>query len=299
MMNNPFRTVGRTLLFLTFLSAQQSNAFAWGSFGHEVIAQIAYDKLTPHARNAVDLIIKLDPSHRTLWESSIWPDEIRHDSTYPDSEKHPARHFVDVPIVEGALSPPGTRKTLYSESETVTYGVRYYAQQLEAANQSPQNRADDLSWLIHLVGDIHQPLHCATLVTPEYPAPAGDRGGNMEYVTAPNVGRNGQVAVRREKLHAYWDYAPELLLPSENPVELATQLEKIHPPAAYFDSTSAQAHDADNWADESATLALFAFTATDGSTLTDSYVKRSESIVSDRLAHAGYRLAALLNHIFQ
>jgi len=275
------------------------HAYGWGKVGHEVIAQIADDNLTPKAKSAVDSILKNDPEQRDLFASSTWPDEIRRDSSVPDDQKHPRRHFVDVPIVNNALPSEADRLKLYADPETVTYGIKYYAAQLRLGTLSPGDRANDLSWLIHLVGDIHQPLHCATLITAQYPAPDGDRGGNEEMVTGPDVTRSGDVVNRELKLHAFWDYSPELLLPGGNPVDLAHQLEKAHPESSYGDAKTASSSDANNWADESATLALYAFSAQDGSTLTSAYVAQTNVIVSDRLAHAGYRLASVLNQIFK
>jgi hypothetical protein len=69
---------------------------------------------------------------------------------------------------------------------------------LDSASASAQDRAEKLSWLIHLVGDIHQPLHCATLVNSIYPPPEGDRGGNEFFVRASDSGSP-------RKLHSLWD----------------------------------------------------------------------------------------------
>ena len=57
-----------------------------------------------------------------------------------------------------------------------------------------QEMVDALSWLIHLIGDIHQPLHCVTHITSQHPAPEGDRGGNsFKLKGTPN------------NLHSVWD----------------------------------------------------------------------------------------------
>ena len=88
-------------------------------------------------------------------------------------------------------------------------------------------RAVALAWLLHLVGDVHQPLHCSSRVTSEDPFPRGDRGGNT---FALDAGHN---------LHAYWDeildraVAPD---PGEDSIAYATRMarriERIYPPAS-------------------------------------------------------------------
>jgi S1/P1 nuclease len=85
----------------------------------------------------------------------------------------------------------------------VLFGVAQCEKTLSDTNAGPELRAVYLSWLIHLVGDIHQPLHCVSLFTYDYPH--GDRGGNDFYV------KPGQRGVR---LHGIWD---ELLGSSVNP----------------------------------------------------------------------------------
>lgn len=65
---------------------------------------------------------------------------------------------------------------------------------LRDPSASAEARAAHLSWMIHLVGDIHQPLHCASYFSPEFPR--GDKGGNSFYVK-PNT--------RGIKLHSFWD----------------------------------------------------------------------------------------------
>jgi S1/P1 Nuclease len=69
---------------------------------------------------------------------------------------------------------------------------------LRSRSASTQDKAEKMSWLIHLVGDVHQPLHCATLVNSLYPAPQGDRGGNEFFVRVSATGSP-------QKLHSLWD----------------------------------------------------------------------------------------------
>ena len=65
---------------------------------------------------------------------------------------------------------------------------------LSARNTSAEDRAIYLSWMIHLIGDLHQPLHCSSLFTPEHPN--GDKGGNDLFVKPGEAGIS---------LHSFWD----------------------------------------------------------------------------------------------
>ncbi len=180
-------------------------AWAWSGAGHMVIAAEAWHELSPGVRAKVTELLKSHPDY-PKWESafspaspnldlniyifmraSTWPDEIRrHGSQYD----HPQWHYVDYPLkppsfpVEPGLSP----------NDDILYGIAQCEKILADANAPAQERAIYLSWLIHLIGDIHQPLHCASLVNETYPV--GDKGGNDFYLKPGSRGI---------KLHALWD----------------------------------------------------------------------------------------------
>jgi hypothetical protein len=119
--------------------------------------------------------------------SSTWADEIRRSGNQYD---HPNWHFIDYPLrpPDFALE-PGPKPT-----DDVLFGVAECEKTLGDTNAAPELRAAELAWLIHLIGDMHQPLHCASLFNDAYPK--GDRGGNDFYV------RPAQAGVR---LHGIWD----------------------------------------------------------------------------------------------
>jgi hypothetical protein len=164
-------------LLLALLAAGASSCVhAWGQTGHRVIADIAEARLSPAAKQGIQAII----GHETLTRISTWPDEIRSD---PDEKfKHTfAWHFIDIPdgqtVASARRSPHGDalyalermEKTLRSDS--ATRGQKRYA----------------LSFLVHLVADIHQPLHVGN---------TRDRGGNLCMVRYFGEPTN---------LHAVWD----------------------------------------------------------------------------------------------
>ena len=178
-------------LFLAACSLLLPNyAEAWSGPGHLAIAAEAYRELSPELKAEAFEVLKAHPDF-AKWEkayhpnpnldlpmyvfmrSSTWPDEIRRSGSKYD---HPNWHFIDYPLRPPAFPlEPGPKPT-----DDVLFGVAQCEKTLSDTNANPELRAVSLSYLIHLVGDMHQPLHCVSLFTAAYPN--GDRGGNDFYV---------------------------------------------------------------------------------------------------------------------
>ncbi|HEX7653897.1 MAG TPA: S1/P1 nuclease, partial [Verrucomicrobiae bacterium] len=185
-----------TCLTIAALALFQFNALGWGSAGHMVIAAEAFRALSPtqqaqiydtlkahpnfakwtnsyHANGNVDL-----PSY-VFMRSSTWADEIRRTENPYD---HPNWHFIDYPIRPPQFPmEPDARPT-----DNVLYGISQCEKVLGDTNASPELRAVHLAWLVHLIGDLHQPLHCESYFTAEYPE--GDKGGNDFFVKPAKSG---------------------------------------------------------------------------------------------------------------
>src|SRR5438128_1518435 len=146
-------------------------------------------------------------------------------------------------------------------------------------------RAVALAWLLHLVGDIHQPLHSSSRVTPAEPLPKGDEGANTFHL---DDNRN---------LHAYWDrildaaIAPE---PGEDSIAYASRIARQIDRVA---GAPAAATDALSWAHEGLRLAqTVVYTGVSrGSAPSAAYHAEALKVSEGQIALAGYRLAALLN----
>jgi S1/P1 Nuclease len=168
---------------------------------------------------------------------------------------------------------------------------------LRNRSASAQDKAEKMSWLIHLVGDAHQPLHCATLVNSVYPAPQGDRGGNQFFVKVPPTGSS-------QKLHSLWDG----LLGSgtaanarvtRSALNNAIRLQALYPRAALPDLRSH--HSVKSWSKESRKSAIHdayldgtlppGENATHATILPAGYTRHAKEIAEQRIALAGYRLA--------
>ena len=197
-------------LLCTFISF---SSFAWNARGHMLIAAIAYNGLNSDQKEQITELLKFHPDYAKRWakdykkvknkmdlgqfllmRASIWPDEIR-SSKNPNFKFHrPEWHYVTYKIdfVNGHKN----QEIDGEEEPNIVWAITYTKKMIENKKLDHSARAMYLAWLIHLIGDIHQPLHCGSLFNSTYPK--GDRGGNKFFV------KPKKAAV---KLHKIWDYA--------------------------------------------------------------------------------------------
>lgn len=293
------RRTSRILLVLALLFLPGVPALAWSGAGHMVIAAEAYRQLSPELRKRVTEILKSHPDYEK-WEKAFTPDAANLDlsmfvfmraSTWADEIRrghkeydHPHWHYVDYP-----LKPPSfPQEPGPASDDDVLYGIAQCQKVLADSRASAELRAVYLAWLIHLVGDIHQPLHCASLVNATYPH--GDKGGNDFYV---------KPGTRGIRLHSLWD---GLLGTSGKPhthLNYAIQIEAEHPRKSLKEL--AKHKTPKEWSLEGRALAVDkAYLRSDlkGSTsaetapdLPEGYTKESKAVAERQAALAGYRLA--------
>jgi S1/P1 Nuclease len=286
-------------------------AQAWNAAGHMIVARIAYTNLTDNTRARVDRLLIQHPDFTRLrqrtglsqnhpdfglavfMQAAVWPDDIRNDSRFhedgrpptparpgfPSMERHRGWHFIDTPF-----STDGTQTAPAPEPNAITELPRLVS---EIGNPafSRNRQAYDLSWLLHLAGDVHQPLHATARFTTQHGPPEGDRGGNLFTIRSNNT---------RTNLHSFWD---GLLGASTNRSSVkgqGTSIMNQFPPQGQAE-TSPQA-----WADESFDLRarVYRIGPDDGSPpprVTQGYRNESRRIARERAALAGYRIAAVLN----
>jgi hypothetical protein len=273
-------------------------AAAWGSAGHQVIAAEAYRELSPELKAQVFEVLKAHPDFAkwtnayhpnasfdlaayVFMRSSTWPDEIRRSENKYD---HPNWHFIDYPLRPPAFAfEPDARPT-----DNVLFGIGDCEKTLSDTNADTELRAAYLSWLVHLVGDEHQPLHAESFFNRDYPD--GDRGGNDFYVMP------AQWAIG---LHGLWD---GLLGTSGNPRtqwNYAIELQAKFPTNGLPELTSHTTPK--EWSLESRALAVeqaYLHGALNGSTNRDEapalpadYTKNAKAVAERQGALAGYRLA--------
>lgn len=271
---------------LFFLCLFSTHIFAWNAVGHRIIAQIAYDQLTPQAKKQVDQLTKVMfhshyPSARFL-RAATWPDRIR-----SQTKQYNDWHFIDIPDAKGGVTPPPLN------SDNVVWAIAQAEKIVSDSSDTEVRRAKYLSFLIHFVGDIHQPMHCVTLYDAHFLQ--GDRGGN-DFPIQSVVSHN---------LHAYWDDGLGLLVsPGSHYQFHYDQVEKIAKdwtlqyPREFFDKPL-QEKAPMQWAQESHYLAVTdAYTLTLNAVPSQVYIQQGQVIVREQIVLAGDRLADILNKIF-
>ena len=291
------------------LGLVQHNAFAWGSAGHMVIAAEGFRQLSPELKAQVIEVLKGHPEFADwkkayhpnpnlnlatyiFMRASNWPDEIRNSDDIYD---HPNWHFVDYPIRPPAFAfEPDA-----SPTNNVLYGVAQAEQALSDTNANPELRGAMLSYLVHLVGDMHQPLHCESLFNDTYPK--GDRGGNDIYVNPTTAAQNRQQGVR---LHGLWDGLLGSTADTQTQWKYAVKLDARFPRKALPELT--QHTTPVDWSLESRELAIkvgYLDGKLQGSTsadaaprLPENYTKTAKAVAERQAALAGYRLADEIEH---
>jgi S1/P1 Nuclease len=311
----------RLLTLVLAALSLQSQAFGWSGPGHAAVAAMAYRELVvnPTLRDNLVNLLKSHPKFN-VWKAqfeatkhnfpgeidlgmflfiraSTWPDEIR-GTSIPALQHfdHPAWHFVDYPLNPPTFS-TGPSPT---PNDDILFGISESLKTLANKNSDPVERAASLSWLIHLVGDIHQPLHCATLITAALPAPEGDRGGNKFFIYQNSAQKKSH---QKTKLHAYWDgrlgtdFVPD-------PVKALQDAKMLKTKHARTSLNELSAGDNDEqWSFESrdkSTTDVYVFHGTmlqPLKVIPSGYTTNSHNVARRRLALAGYRLADEMNKV--
>lgn len=263
-----------------------SLAFAWNSNGHRIIAQIAYDNLNSAAKSRIDSLTHATDPHynarsRFLF-AAVWPDKIKNDGVLAFNDWH---------FINYGFSTDGT-KIAPLQTENVVWAIGQSEHTLLSPNADRDEKAVALSFLIHFVGDIHQPLHCTVRYSSQFPL--GDKNGILFPIHAANV----------NNLHDYWDEGLGLFgnvanssMTDKKISKLADEIQQTYPKKFF----GAKIYDvnAKYWAEQSFKIARnFAYDLPENSKPSAQYNKKGRSIVKQQIALAGYRLAHLLNKLF-
>jgi len=253
----------------------QGNAMAWGVQGHQVVAAVAQARLSPAARAEANRLLALEPG-ATLLSVSTWADEQRSPETAP-------WHYVNFPRGQCVYNPARD----CPDGQCVVAAIEQQSQVLRS-DAPDGERLAALKYVVHLVADVHQPLHAGH---------GDDRGGNTYQLQAFLQGSN---------LHAVWDVWLIRSLHEDVPA-LAARLG--HGRVASGSSTSSgsfgppgtPAHAAAGFSAAGAAEESCQIVATPGfypGRLVDAdYLDRFKPVLEARLALAGARLAEVLNRL--
>jgi len=254
----------RLLLSLILAASAASPAFAWGKTGHRVVGEVADHYLTDEAAAAVKDIL----GPESMAEAADWPDFMRSDpDNFWRNDANPW-HYVTIPKGQlyADITPP-------PEGDAITALEHFRAIALDES-QPLEQRQLALRFIIHLVGDLHQPLHAGN---------GTDRGGNFFICYFFEDLTN---------LHEVWD---ELLIRYEelSYTEWTTWLtSKI----TSEDLLAWSAATPGMWADESAAIRDTIYP--DHQILKWEYIYQTRGTLRSQLSKGGVRLAAYLNNMF-
>jgi hypothetical protein len=302
-------------LALGALAFAPTPAPGWDEGGHEIIATIADGRLNPKARAAVAALAAQVPNDGRPYDAvtmACWMDDLRSRSTgMADAGLFLSWHFIDLGLQDGDPVPsftPGDDNPLHGDAVQALKR----AQVVLRGGTDPYvtSPAMACAMIMHLVGDLHQPLHAATKYFYSHHREMDDRGGNREGVD------NGPLDEPRFNLHAFWDCAWRATMDSDGRVQLDDRFKpgRVHHPedvaqlAAQMAAEDAPPTDAklepdfDGWAWESNRIArTFVYrdlTPTESlkyCRLGSAYITEGNRIARQRLVLAAYRLATLLN----
>jgi len=316
--------VGICAVAILALGASAPAANAWGCKGHQTVALIAEKHLTPEAKQFVDSLLSANPIDPSLkrWcgnatsdlmvDASTWPDDVR------GQRRNGAWHYIDIPR-EAKKPANGSGLSAYCGAQScVTEAIKAQLTILQDKTADAAKRADALRYIIHFVGDLHQPMHGVD---------NNDHGGNcvpVQYLRAkPRLNtRRPQDEDYSPNLHSIWDTNiierdMEVGDPSRYADELdaafSAQIPTWEKAGIDVDAWAWESHDAANQTAYGAFSAAIApeapvtvKTCADDNDIAgrmlkkhlvadDAYQSAAAAVAQQRIAEAGVRLAMILN----
>jgi hypothetical protein len=249
------------LLTLVFTLAV-SQAFAWGQLGHYLIGLMAEKQMKKSTRKKVERVLY----PMSLGRSGTWMDEIRSDKSFTYAETW---HYLT--SNEGEYNPEIQEKT--GDAYEAIIRIK---EELKKGGLDPKTEAEKLKMLIHMVEDIHQPLHVGK---------GNDRGGNdvkLEFFGQPT------------NLHAVWDSGMidrQGMSYTEIADELYRRLNKDM-------KTQYRAATMENWLQEAVSFRPRVYKLPENGKISYQYIYENYSIAEERMIAASVRLAQILEEIY-
>jgi hypothetical protein len=300
--------ISRAVAVLALLVVS-TGAWSWNGRGHMMVAAVAWDLLEEPAQARASELLKLNPEYNNwvkgvspadrgktaFMKAATWPDFIR--SVYKDDGSDPEKaplasqnigyedelqhrywHFVDMPFSQDdtALQQPKKPNALTQ--------IVAFRNTIASREADDDLKSYDLVWLIHLVGDVHQPLHATARFSAA--SPKGDNGGNSVKLCSSPTSCNSD-------LHTFWDHSVGDASSVASIINAADSLDEAEPAAADIDNP-------ETWIDESfkiARSAVYRRPIDKGNgpfVVTAAYKKSARGIAEERIVLAGSRLAKLL-----
>lgn len=275
------------VLSIVLASLAAHVAFAWNDTGHMVVAAIAKRFLSPRLVSEIDWLLQQDASPKSdnFLTAACWADDTKDKVTGP-------WHYINL-----HFRTDDKTTSNQPEKTNVVWAINKFTAVLTDKGKSPKERAEALRYLLHFVGDLHQPLHAVARDSDEHPD--GDRGGN-EFKILPPAFMAGW-SRPPTNLHALWDVAGGFFPYTERPLttEGKASIEKLAAgivekyPELSLDNVKQT--DPQAWAQESADVARrVVYDLKENEIPSPEYLRKVQDESQKRCAYAGYRLAALL-----
>ncbi len=313
------KTLVKIWIFLAVISIFVSSVSAWNDTGHKLTAYIAWEQMTPQAREKAIKILLSAPEDSDLsvfylqdsrsvaakqrelfMIAATWADIVRDKNFKTRYAKyhHGNWHFLDTfwRETDGKVE---LVPELQSDKENVVERLFAFDKVLRDDSATDADKAIALAWILHLGGDIHQPLHDSGRVT-KYD-PKGDQGGNL-FMLSPKDAKGED----RLSLHWYWDSIIDRNVPRVNDAcdsdylpAIAEQIMKKYPFSKM--QSRLKIGKFDEWHQEGFQIAstkVYPASLKFGEMPSESYKKQAFEIAQEQIALAGYRLAEMLNQIF-
>lgn len=315
------RKIPTCIFVLVLILLAQQSTYCWNNTGHMLVARIAWDNLSPAAQQRMVALLLQAPADSCLRQlfpndsrpliqrqreffmlAATWPDVIR-----PNGNNDPRKcikyhqrdwHFVDHfwTGTSGSVSDPPHNVSIPVDEINAGERLHFFRALLACNCNLPANeRAMALAWMLHLVGDIHQPLHTSGRVTSFPGENQGDAGGNSFKLPNPH-----------KTLHSYWDNIIDntvLQQPNENFRQyierLSGQLEQAFPASTF--ATTLQPGNIDAWILESLDKAkanAYPATLQRNQLPNPQYADNTFRVSNRAIAQAGFRLANMLSQLF-
>jgi len=249
--------------FVLLSAIPLQEGLAWGPAGHRIVGHIAEMNLDPEILKTIRE--KFNINH--LANVANWADEIKKSKRKPD-----VLHYTNIAVNHRTYN----QKRDCPWKRCVTEKIKEYESLLVDPESSRKTKKEALKFLIHLVADVHQPMHLGY---------EKDRGGNEIAVTFGNKLTN---------LHSIWDH-DLIFLEGKTQRQFALQLNRLITPK---NKKRWAGRTPDDWSNESRALVLdygYRVQFSEGRELSLNYIREGRRIVEERLQRAGIRLAEMLN----
>ncbi len=308
----------KILLILAITAIFVSSVLAWDDTGHKLTTYIAWEQMSPQARERAIKILLSAPEDSDLsvfylqdsrsatakqrelfMITSTWADIVRNKDFKNRYAKyhHGTWHYLDTfwREVNGKVE---LVPELESDKENAIERLFVFDKMLRDSSAGDADKAIALAWILHIGGDIHQPLHDSARVTEL--DPKGDQGGNR-FMLSPKDAKGED----RVSLHWYWDSIVGRNIPRINDAcdsdylpAIAQQMMKKYPFAKMRNRLKIGKFD--DWQQEGFQIAstkLYPASLKFGEMPSESYKKQAFEIAKEQIALAGYRLGEMLNQI--